>query len=237
MVAPEPFSLLQILSQEFEVLRPDAGLNADEERTLFREVHQQEAPLTALCLSGGGIRSATFGLGVIQGLAEQGILGAFDYLSTVSGGGYIGGWLTAWKQRKGGLENVIPQLCRNAPAVPEGGLDPIQHLREYNNYLSPKLGLLSADTWTLFATVARNMLLNWMVFVPLLMAALMAPRLLLSLARLGETFFAFYSDSAILGPAGAIEGYSWPQRVPIRGGHFQYAQVPARRGRKKPYGN
>ena len=50
----------------------------------------------ALCLSGGGIRSATFGLGILQGLARCGLLDKFDYLSTVGGGGYIGSWLSAW---------------------------------------------------------------------------------------------------------------------------------------------
>src|SRR5580698_1358693 len=192
---PDPLSVVEALSQEYQVLRPNADLSATDEARLFEQVHKQDAPLAALCLSGGGIRSATFGLGVIQGLAERGVLGTFDYLSTVSGGGYIGGWLTAWKQRKGGIDNVIPHLRRDAPAVSAGELDPIQHLREYNNYLSPKLGLFSADTWTLIATVTRNMFLNWLVFVPLLLAALMAPRLLLSLARLGETYFVVYGGS------------------------------------------
>jgi len=50
----------------------------------------------ALCLSGGGIRSAIFALGIIQGLARSGLLSKFDYLSTVSGGGFIGSWLSAW---------------------------------------------------------------------------------------------------------------------------------------------
>src|SRR5262249_1667670 len=45
---------------------------------------------TALCISGGGIRSATFALGVIQGLAGADVLDKFDYLSTVSGGGHLG---------------------------------------------------------------------------------------------------------------------------------------------------
>jgi predicted acylesterase/phospholipase RssA len=58
-------------------------------------MHRDPEPLGALCLSGGGIRSATFALGAIQGLAERGLLSRFDYLSTVSGGGYIGSWLTA----------------------------------------------------------------------------------------------------------------------------------------------
>jgi hypothetical protein len=198
---PEPLSILKVLTQEYEVLRPNASLKAKDERSLFHQVHQEEAPLTALCLSGGGIRSATFALGVIQGLADRGLLNAFDYLSTVSGGGYIGGWLTAWKQREGGIENVVPQIRRDAPAAQEGGIDPVRHLREYNNYLSPKSGLFSADTWTLIATVARNIFLNWMVFVPLLLAVLVAPRLLLSLARLGETFDVFYGPSPLVNPA------------------------------------
>ena len=62
----------------------------------------------ALCFSGGGIRSATFGLGVLQSLARLGLLNRFDYLSTVSGGGYIGSWLTAWIHRHPrGLDGVI----------------------------------------------------------------------------------------------------------------------------------
>ena len=69
---PEPLSILKVLSQEYEVLRPNAGLKAKDERSLFQQVHQDQSPLTALCLSGGGIRSATSALGVIQGLADRG---------------------------------------------------------------------------------------------------------------------------------------------------------------------
>ncbi len=54
------------------------------------------ANLTGIAFSGGGIRSATFNLGVLQGLAKLKLLHIFDYLSTVSGGGYIGSWLSAW---------------------------------------------------------------------------------------------------------------------------------------------
>ena len=46
----------------------------------------------ALCLSGGGVRSASFNLGVLKGLHEIGILNSMDYLSTVSGGSYIAAW-------------------------------------------------------------------------------------------------------------------------------------------------
>jgi hypothetical protein len=54
-----------------------------------------------LALSGGGIRSATYNLGLLQALAQLGILKHVQYLSTVSGGGYIGGWWTAWLKRQG----------------------------------------------------------------------------------------------------------------------------------------
>src|SRR5881397_878684 len=108
------------------------------------------AKLTALCLSGGGIRSATFALGVLQGLARAGLLGQVHYLSTVSGGGFIGSWLTAWSHRhEGGAAGVIEEL--GAPLKPTLTPEPrpVHRLREYSNYLSPKLGVLSADTWTL----------------------------------------------------------------------------------------
>jgi hypothetical protein len=48
-----------------------------------------------LALSGGGIRSATFCLGVAQVLARMRLLGEIDYLSTVSGGGYFGSFLSS----------------------------------------------------------------------------------------------------------------------------------------------
>jgi Patatin-like phospholipase len=174
-----PLTFEQVLANERKALRSGQGPDTDSTKLA-------EPPLSALCISGGGIRSATFALGVLQGLAEQGVLSSFDYLSTVSGGGYIGSWLTAWKQRQGGLEKIVPALLPAAPFPPKDDPDPLQHLREYNNYLSPKLGLFSADTWTLVATVARNILLNWLVLVPLFMFVLTAPRLVLSLARWGE---------------------------------------------------
>lgn len=49
--------------------------------------------LWGLALSGGGIRSATFCFGLLRALAARSMLLRFDLLSTVSGGGYIGGML------------------------------------------------------------------------------------------------------------------------------------------------
>ena len=199
-----PVKLHEVLRDEYQTLRPGGDFSGESTSEVLEKVRRQEKPLSALCISGGGIRSATFALGALQALADHGLLDQFDYLSTVSGGGYIGSWLTAWIKRAGGIENVIPQLRSKAEPVPGSGIDPIQHLREYNNYLSPQMGFFSADTWTLAATVGRNILLNWLVLVPLLMLALMVPRLVLAVFRLGET----YREMGL----GATIASSWVER-------------------------
>ena len=177
-----PISLEAVLRAEYSALRPEIDFNSADREELYRRALHQPQPFTALCPFGGGIRKATFASRgkAIQGLAERGILEKFDYMSTVSGGGYIGGWLTAWTKRAKGLANVVPSLRRDARAVEPGQADPIQHLREYNNYLTPKMGAFSGDTWTLAATIIRNVFLNWLVLIPLLMCALMIPRIALS---------------------------------------------------------
>ncbi|HTD65848.1 MAG TPA: patatin-like phospholipase family protein, partial [Candidatus Limnocylindria bacterium] len=140
----------------------------------------------ALCLSGGGIRSATFGLGVLQALARRGVIGAFSFVSTVSGGGFVGSWFSAWIHRHPqGLDGVVRELAlaqapdafTSKPKL-EPEVPPIRHLRSYSNYLSPKLGFLSADAWTLGTIYLRNLLLNWLVIIPLLLALLALPRFL-----------------------------------------------------------
>jgi hypothetical protein len=142
--------------------------------------------LAALCFSGGGIRSATFNLGTLQGLAAAGVLPRFDYVSSVSGGGYLSSWLAGWLHRSGGVDVVAPQLAgaQSDPEQPEAA--PIRALRQYSNYLTPRLGLLSGDTWTVATIVFRNLLLNLLVMLPLLAAALSVP--LLAVARIPEAW-------------------------------------------------
>ncbi len=159
---------------------------------------------SALCFSGGGIRSATFALGVLHAMAKYSypgepgseparLLAEFDYLSTVSGGGYIGSWLSSWIAREGSSEPVIRQLA----STPSDKLDPepkpLRYLRDYSNYLNPRLGLFSADTWTLVATALRNMLLNWLVLIPFLAAALLIPELFRRLLLVDQASVAKYT--------------------------------------------
>jgi hypothetical protein len=137
---------------------------------------------SALCLSGGGIRSGTFALGLMQGLARHDLLGKFDYLSTVSGGGYTGSWLTAWIHRHPeGLPGVTRDLSYGEVKKVDPDPAPLSYLRRYSNFITPKVGLLTADTWTFIGIYLRNTLLNSLVFIPLLLGVLLIPRLLLAL--------------------------------------------------------
>ncbi len=149
--------------------------------------------LVGLAFSGGGIRSATFNLGILQGLARLDLLKRFDYLSTVSGGGYIGGWLAAWIHREGvgKVEDSLKAKSdqRGLTALPDqtrqNGADPapIQYLRRHSNYLAPRLGFLSADPWVLWAIYLKNFLLNQLVLLPAVLIVLLLSRL---------TMFAYY---------------------------------------------
>ncbi|HEX6126398.1 MAG TPA: patatin-like phospholipase family protein [Pyrinomonadaceae bacterium] len=179
--------LANVLAEELEKTK-ETYVSRDNLNEVFRSLHK--AGLTALCFSGGGIRSATFGLGIVQALAKHGLLDKFDYLSTVSGGGYLGSWLSAWvcrehrdrpnlDDRSYGIKRVQDNInCRDVPDLANPNPEPVQlqHLREYSNYMSPRAGLLSADTWTLAALYIRNLLLNLTIFIPLLVAFFMLPR-------------------------------------------------------------
>jgi hypothetical protein len=199
----------QLHDGHFDIKRPP------EPEVLFKAIHDLPAGQrqSALCLSGGGIRSASFALGVLQGLAKERILENFHYLSTVSGGGYIGAWLSVWRNRIGKdpvlkdallkdpslkvpplmsmlserrqEEKTVLQVAEkdlNPPEAqrykPEDAYkEPVEFtvLREHSNFLTPNLGAMSADTWTLVALYLRNLLLNWTVYLPLIFMALLVP--------------------------------------------------------------
>jgi hypothetical protein len=134
--------------------------------------------LIGLAFSGGGIRSATFNLGVLQALAQARLLRTFDYVSTVSGGGYIGSWLMAWMHhQKIGIKEVEHCLSSRAYS-PANAADPaeVHFLRNYSNYLTPRKGLLGADFWAFVATYLRNTILNQTILILLLLSILLLPR-------------------------------------------------------------
>jgi patatin-like phospholipase len=214
--------LHEVLEAEFVALHgeflPDHPTSSEPSarlKAIWAAVHALPEKRAALCISGGGIRSATFGLGILQGLARCGLLGRFHYLSTVSGGGYIGSWLSAWIHRaKGGLPSVAAQLARpTEDARPNPEPIEIQNLRSYSNYLSPRLGLFSADSWTLVGTYLRNLLLNWSVIIPLLAAFLTLPWLYSSIVMMDpppRTDALFWTGAALVIFAVAYMGFNLP---------------------------
>ena len=64
---------------------------------------------------------------------------------------------------------------------------PFQRLRFNQNFLTPKVGLGSADTWTAIAAIIRNLTLNWLVYLPFLLGLLLLPRII-------DAFFVWMQD-------------------------------------------
>jgi hypothetical protein len=160
--------------------------NPSDRSASIARAHKKQ--LVGLAFSGGGIRSATFNLGVLQALARLQLLDKFDYLSTVSGGGYIGSWLMAWMKRRG-VDDVRARL-RPERGRQAGGTEPseIHFLRRFSNYLTPKLGWLGADMWTVIAVYVRNLLLNLIVLSSAFAFVLMVPRVFALLPKYSILF-------------------------------------------------
>ncbi|GFO56932.1 hypothetical protein GMSM_39390 [Geomonas sp. Red276] len=207
-----PISYQEVVDQEIDAMigHPSPGRQAELRR-------QKRTSLSAICLSGGGIRSATFNLGILEGLAEKGLLDKFDYLSTVSGGGYIGSWLSSWVERVEkapssqqahgpgeGIGRVAKSLTGAFPAGRE--IPQVRFLRDYSNYLTPRVGVLSTDTWTLGAIYLRNLLINWLMLLPLFFGILCLPRLYLAIlpGRLDSCAYWYLGSGLILGALGVF---------------------------------
>jgi hypothetical protein len=178
-----------VLRQEFSHIRGEELPTSQLPKTRCSHANENDTQaallkqnLSALCLSGGGIRSATFSLGALQVLATHGLLGKFDYLSTVSGGGYIGTGLISWAHRRA-WQPILDQAPINTiseelhklrsknyvaepqspPSTPQ---DTIDWMRAHSNYLARRLSIFSADTWMVLTTYFRNLAVNWFIFLP-----------------------------------------------------------------------
>ncbi len=103
--------------------------------TVLQHQNADSSNLIGLAISGGGIRSATFALGVVQYLAERGFLAEVDYLSTVSGGGYVGSFLSSYlnsdNAKVGPKSSQLPFVKPDT----ESEAKPVRHLRNHSKYL------------------------------------------------------------------------------------------------------
>lgn len=81
---------------------------------------EADAPV-GLAISGGGIRSGSTAVGLLQSMYSHGLLRYVDYLSTVSGGAYAGAFLAAEIERLSDSErqpHKNPDLDRGNPVLP-----------------------------------------------------------------------------------------------------------------------
>lgn len=157
----------------------------------------ENAERTALCLSGGGIRSAAFCLGVVQGLARLGVLKQFHYLSTVSGGGYTGAYLSARLHALNGNADALQTELTQG-----GNASWLTRLRQSGNFLTPQSGLFSVDAWTGLTLYIRNLLLTWASLLPwvlLLVLGFIFYRTLLAVAGAVHWFAAGILALGVLG--------------------------------------
>jgi hypothetical protein len=116
--------------------------------------------LCGLALSGGGIRSATFSLGVIQALAKHNLLASVDYMSTVSGGGFIGSCISSLLNDK----DMGPQQDRFPLHYEAGTKEPLAvgQLRQGARYLAPGRAF---DKLRILALILRGVLSSLLLFV------------------------------------------------------------------------
>lgn len=175
---------------EFEYIekrRENLGLNKElndfgEKISKLKKQHTGEdwefkSGKIGLAFSGGGIRSATFNLGILQALARKNILRFCDYLSTVSGGGYIGSCLSSL------LANSKASVAlKNFPFRFQREQDPderqeVKWLRRHGNYLFLNKSLFGLDLWrfiglylsglvlTNITTISLTIFLNYIIYL------------------------------------------------------------------------
>lgn len=175
--------ITEVLKQELAQIERSRSLRLDQNHSR----RSAEDTLIGLSFSGGGIRSASFNLGVLQALAKARLLRTFDYISTVSGGGYIGSWLMAWMYHQRVGVKRIEEFLAGREQAPRTERPEVRFLRDYSNYLTPRRGLLSADFWAFVATYLRNTALNQLILILLLLSLLLAPRSILVALHLLES--------------------------------------------------
>ena len=141
----------------------------------------QANDLVGLALPGGGIRSATFALGACQAMARYGVLERVDYLSTGSGGGYLGSGISALLNNdkiildkpeehpmsRGNFPFRFDQTAQSPEEIKvfKQEREPVQHLRERSNFLAPRLGIFDVHTWHSVLEVIVRLVWSWIFVV------------------------------------------------------------------------
>ncbi|MCU0432204.1 MAG: hypothetical protein MUC87_01970 [Bacteroidia bacterium] len=134
--------------------------------------HIDAAPderLNGIAFSGGGIRSASFGLGVMQALVKGRKMEKMHYMSTVSGGGYLGTALTWALHQLGDKAGTQPKNFPLGDKYAETAATPnpfgnkrLNFIRLHSNYLTPSGSL---DLISFFTVVMRSIFMSLFVYM------------------------------------------------------------------------
>jgi len=117
------------------------------------------------------------------------------------------------------MSGVMHDLAPDSAAQARHEPDELTHLRRYSNYLTPRTGFMSADTWAVIATYVRNLLVNWLVLVPYFALALLVPMLaddllpIIPATSASLTVFTFIGGACLIFSIAAI-GASLPSVNP-----------------------
>lgn len=148
-----------VIDTEYSRISAGRLRNAEADRVST----QQPDNLVGLALSGGGVRSATFNLGLLQALARSKVFDKIDYLSTVSGGGYIGSSLTWLLDRSEDCDFPFGTTRKDNEDKERAG-EIVRWIRRHGEYLIPGDGI---NKWALSAAVLRGTITNLLFLLPL----------------------------------------------------------------------
>jgi predicted acylesterase/phospholipase RssA len=131
-------------AEVFSKEKATVGAEKKRQKTDRLSIGKEEEPVSkkpqvGLALSGGGIRSAAFSLGVLQGLSANKAFESIDFLSTVSGGGYTGAALVAAMERDNGKFpfNTVPERKDGYEAADIADSKLVRAIRDRSRYLMP----------------------------------------------------------------------------------------------------
>jgi hypothetical protein len=170
--------------------RAEAEMLRDERAkvAMGRNRPNSQTPWLGLALSGGGIRSATFCLGALQALARDGLLRHFDYVSSVSGGGYASSALQwKWHDSSGSDTGSRFPYGTAAASSLESENESLKYLRWHASYLAPGGGI---SIWSAIAVLLRTLLISMFVWVPIATTVMVA----LFIVTGAHNFYETYSN-------------------------------------------
>ncbi len=129
-----------------------------------------------IALSGGGIRSATINLGILKTLNKYGILQKADYLSTVSGGGFIHAYVQGTAKETGDFGKLF-------------SAEHIEGMRKHGEYWVPHTGLLGKNGNLILLII--SFVVSWLMSLvsPIIVVGIVYCLYLIGASCLGENPF------------------------------------------------